>query len=48
MTWGDAPFQADSPASGGGPHEELSQELWFNIPAQRALVNITPEVEGCL
>ena len=24
------------------------QELWFEIPARRALVNITPEVEHCL
>jgi secondary thiamine-phosphate synthase enzyme len=24
------------------------QELWFNIPARRAFVNITPQVEACL
>lgn len=24
------------------------KELWFNIPARRAYVNITPEVENCL
>ena len=24
------------------------QELWFNIPARRAVVNITPQVEACL
>jgi secondary thiamine-phosphate synthase enzyme len=24
------------------------QELWFNIPARRAFVNITPQVEECL
>lgn len=24
------------------------KELWFQIPARRALVNITPEVEECL
>jgi secondary thiamine-phosphate synthase enzyme len=24
------------------------EELWFNIPARRAFVNITPQVEDCL
>ncbi|MCG3148956.1 MAG: hypothetical protein PCFJNLEI_02408 [Verrucomicrobiae bacterium] len=24
------------------------KELWFNLPARRAFVNITPEVETCL
>jgi secondary thiamine-phosphate synthase enzyme len=24
------------------------EELWFNIPARRGLVNITPQVEACL
>lgn len=24
------------------------KELWFNIPARRAYVNITPEIENCL
>jgi secondary thiamine-phosphate synthase enzyme len=24
------------------------RELWFNIPARRAFVNITPQVEACL
>ena len=24
------------------------KELWFNIPARRAFVNITPEVQTCL
>jgi thiamine phosphate synthase YjbQ (UPF0047 family) len=24
------------------------KELWFNIPARRAFVNITPQVEECL
>jgi secondary thiamine-phosphate synthase enzyme len=24
------------------------KELWFNVPARRAFVNITPEVEQCL
>jgi secondary thiamine-phosphate synthase enzyme len=24
------------------------KELWFNIPVRRGLVNITPEVTGCL
>ncbi len=24
------------------------KELWFNIPARRAFVNITPQVEACL
>jgi secondary thiamine-phosphate synthase enzyme len=24
------------------------QELWFEVPARRALVNITPQVEACL
>jgi thiamine phosphate synthase YjbQ (UPF0047 family) len=24
------------------------KELWFNIPARRGFVNITPQVEACL
>ncbi|MDY6877515.1 MAG: secondary thiamine-phosphate synthase enzyme YjbQ [Chloroflexota bacterium] len=24
------------------------QELWFNVPGRRALINITPKVEACL
>ena len=24
------------------------KELWFNVPARRAFVNITPQVERCL
>ena len=24
------------------------KELWFNVPTRRALINITPQVEGCL
>jgi thiamine phosphate synthase YjbQ (UPF0047 family) len=24
------------------------EELWFNIPARRGFVNITPQVEECL
>jgi thiamine phosphate synthase YjbQ (UPF0047 family) len=24
------------------------KELWFNVPARRAFVNITPQVETCL
>lgn len=24
------------------------KELWFNVPARRGLVNITPQVEECL
>ena len=24
------------------------KELWFNVPQRRAMINITPEVEGCL
>ena len=24
------------------------KELWFNVPARRAFVNITPQVEACL
>lgn len=24
------------------------KELWFEVPARRGLVNITPQVEGCL
>ena len=24
------------------------KELWFNIPARRGFVNITPQVEDCL
>jgi len=24
------------------------QELWFNVPGRRGLINITPEVERCL
>jgi secondary thiamine-phosphate synthase enzyme len=25
-----------------------SKELWFNVPARRAFINITPQVEECL
>ena len=24
------------------------QELWFNVPARRAFINITPQIEQCL
>lgn len=24
------------------------KELWFNLPARRGFVNITPEIEACL
>ena len=24
------------------------KELWFNVPARRAFINITPQVEACL
>jgi thiamine phosphate synthase YjbQ (UPF0047 family) len=24
------------------------KELWFDIPTQRAFINITPDVEACL
>lgn len=27
--------------------KSLRKELWFNIPTQRAFVNITPQVEAC-
>jgi secondary thiamine-phosphate synthase enzyme len=33
-------------------HEDMMKsyrkELWFNVPARRALINITPQVEECL
>jgi len=28
--------------------KSFRRELWFNVPARRGLVNITPEVEQCL
>jgi secondary thiamine-phosphate synthase enzyme len=28
--------------------KSFRKELWFNIPARRGFVNITPKVEGCL
>ncbi|MBN1885589.1 MAG: YjbQ family protein [Candidatus Krumholzibacteriota bacterium] len=28
--------------------KSFRRELWFDVPARRALVNITPEVEACL
>lgn len=28
--------------------KSLREELWFNIPSRKALVNITPQVEKCL
>jgi secondary thiamine-phosphate synthase enzyme len=24
------------------------KELWFNVPTRRAMINITPQVQGCL
>jgi thiamine phosphate synthase YjbQ (UPF0047 family) len=24
------------------------KELWFEVPARKAFINITPKVEGCL
>lgn len=30
------------------PMKSYRKELWFNIPARRGFVNITPEVEQCL
>src|SRR5512133_3296944 len=28
--------------------KSFRKELWFNIPARRGFVNITPQVEACL
>ena len=28
--------------------KSFEKELWFNVPARRGLVNITPQVEDCL
>lgn len=28
--------------------KSFRKELWFNIPARRGFVNITPQIEGCL
>jgi len=28
--------------------KSFRKELWFNVPARRAFVNITPEVEKCI
>lgn len=28
--------------------KSYSKELWFNVPARRGFVNITPEVQACL
>jgi len=32
----------------GVPMKSYRQELWFNVPGRRGLINITPEVERCL
>lgn len=32
----------------GGSVKTYRKELWFEIPARRALINITPEIEACL
>jgi secondary thiamine-phosphate synthase enzyme len=31
-----------------GQMRSYRKELWFNIPARRAFVNITPQIEECL
>jgi secondary thiamine-phosphate synthase enzyme len=31
-----------------GPMKSYRKELWFETPTRRQLVNITPQVEGCL
>lgn len=28
--------------------KSFRKELWFNVPARRAFINITPQVEACL
>jgi secondary thiamine-phosphate synthase enzyme len=28
--------------------KSFRKELWFNVPSRRAMINITPQVEGCL
>ncbi len=37
-----------NPLKKEGKVKSYRKELWFNIPARRALVNITPKVEECL
>jgi secondary thiamine-phosphate synthase enzyme len=39
------PFEC---AKGGGAMKSYRKELWFNVPARMAFVNITPQVETCL
>ena len=34
--------------NGGGFMKSYREELWFDIPGRRALINITPQVEACL
>lgn len=34
--------------SSGGVMKSYREELWFEVPTRRALVNITPKVETCL
>jgi secondary thiamine-phosphate synthase enzyme len=33
---------------GLAPMKSYRKELWFNLPARRGFINITPEVERCL
>ena len=30
------------------PMKSYRKELWFEVPARRALINITPQIEDCL
>jgi secondary thiamine-phosphate synthase enzyme len=32
----------------GGYMKSYRKDLWFNVPARRAFINITPQVEECL
>jgi hypothetical protein len=43
------PFLDGHKASDGDdPMKSFRKELWFHVPAQRAFINITPQVEECL
>jgi secondary thiamine-phosphate synthase enzyme len=34
--------------NGENAMKSYRKELWFNVPARRAFINITPQVNGCL
>ena len=41
-------IQAYAKAVGEGKMKSYRKELWFDVPARRAFLNITPQVEAAL